>query len=201
MSCRRCTCRGVKGAWAFSNSSWVLFALSDLCAENFVEQGPISRLWNLRAGFGSKCSGFHVLIDDRELGVIHLRRVCSGFRRAGPSLSSVAPSEGGDSAQFWQSFIKGWSFLGFGVCVGPLRVQAPYSVGMRYKTVGNSERRGEGKQYRGRGEISSRVISLGSCVCVCVLRRSLGNCVCVCSPRIFDCVSFGPGPQGVSEER
>ena len=82
--------------------------------------------------------------DDRELGVIHLRRVCSGFRRAGPSLSSVAPSEGGDSAQFWQSFIKGWSFLGFGVCVGPLRVQAPYSVGTRYRTVGI--RKGEAKE-------------------------------------------------------
>ena len=139
MSCRRCTCRGVKGAWAFPNISLVLFAPSDLCAENFVEQGPISRLWNLRAGFGSKCSGFHVLM----LGVIHLRRVCSGFRRAGPSLSSVAPSEGGDSVQFWQSFVKGWSFLGFGVCVS-FRVQAPYwDVGIARRHFGIARRHSE----------------------------------------------------------
>ena len=137
MSCQRCTCRGVKGAWAFPNISLVLFTPSDLCAENFVEQGPIGRLWKLRAGiwlkmFRVSCS------DDRELGVIHLRRVCSGFHRAGPSLSSVASSEGGDSAQFWQSFIRGGLFgvrvqapyPDFG-CRCPFRVQAPYSEGLR----------------------------------------------------------------------
>ena len=118
MSGQRYSRRGVRGAWAIRTILLVVFTLFGLRVKSAVEQGPISRLRNLRVGW---LRVFRVSYsDDRELGLFTSDQCVRDFVEQGPLCLRLRHLRAGIRLNFGRVSLRG-------VCVVPFRVQAPYS--------------------------------------------------------------------------